>query len=168
MADYGKGILTRDFTQKIISYANKNNVKTIVDPHGTDYSKYQGAYLIIPNRDEATAATGIEIENNDRLLDVLKEIKNKFQTHEAIVTLSEQGVALLKENKLVVLPTVPLEVYDVAGSGDTLLASIGFALALDNTLTASLEFANLATGVVLRKPGTGTVSIEEIQSDQVY
>jgi len=168
LADYGKGVLTRDFTQKIISYANKNGVKTIVDPHGSDYSKYQGAYLIIPNRDEATAATGIEIENNDRLLDVLKEIKNRFQTHESIVTLSEQGVALLKDDKLEILPTVPLEVYDVAGSGDTLLASIGFSLALDNSITASLEFANLATGVVLRKPGTGTVSIEEIQSDQVY
>ncbi|XOB63163.1 D-glycero-beta-D-manno-heptose-7-phosphate kinase [Campylobacterota bacterium DY0563] len=168
LADYGKGVLTRDFTQKIISYANKNNVKTIVDPFGTDYSKYQGAYLIIPNKNEASVATGIEIENNDRLLDALKEIKNKFETHEAIVTLSEEGVALLKDNKLSVLPTVPLEVFDVTGSGDTLLASIGFALALDNDLVTSLEFANLATGVVLRKAGTATVSIDEIQSDQVY
>ncbi|WP_321314596.1 D-glycero-beta-D-manno-heptose-7-phosphate kinase [Halarcobacter sp.] len=168
LADYGKGVLTRDFTQKIISYANKNNVKTIVDPFGTDYSKYQGAYLIIPNKDEASVATNIEIENSDRLLDALKEIKNKFETHEAIVTLSEEGVALLKDNKLSVLPTVPLEVFDVTGSGDTLLASIGFALALDNDLVTSLEFANLATGVVLRKAGTATVSIDEIQSDQVY
>ncbi|WP_321468407.1 D-glycero-beta-D-manno-heptose-7-phosphate kinase [Halarcobacter sp.] len=168
LADYGKGVLTRDFTQKIISYANKNNVKTIVDPFGTDYSKYQGAYLIIPNKDEASVATDIEIENSDRLLDALKEIKNKFETHEAIVTLSEEGVALLKDNKLSVLPTVPLEVFDVTGSGDTLLASIGFALALDNDLVTSLEFANLATGVVLRKAGTATVSIDEIQSDQVY
>jgi len=168
LADYGKGVLTRDFTQKIIKYANKNNVKTIVDPYGSDYSKYQGAYLIIPNKNEASKATGIEIENSDRLLDALKEIKNKFETHEAIVTLSEEGVALLKNDKLSVLPTVPLEVFDVTGSGDTLLASIGFALALDNDLVTSLEFANLATGVVLRKAGTATVSIDEIQSDQVY
>lgn len=168
LADYGKGVLTRDFTQKIISYANKNGVKTVVDPYGTDYSKYQGAYLIIPNKSEASVATGIEIENDDRLLDALKEIKNKFETQEAIITLSEQGVALLKESKLTVLPTVPLEVYDVTGSGDTLLASIGFALALENDIITSLEFANLAAGVVLRKTGTATVSIDEIQSDQVY
>lgn len=168
LADYGKGVLTKDFTQKIIAYANKNDVKTIVDPFGTDYSKYQGAYLIIPNKKEAAIATQIEIENNDRLLDVLKEIKNKFETKESIVTLSEEGVAVLKDNKLSVLPTVPLEVYDVTGVGDTLLASLGFALALDNDLITSLEFANLATGVVLRKAGTATVSIDEIQSDQVY
>ncbi|QKF81403.1 bifunctional heptose 7-phosphate kinase/heptose 1-phosphate adenyltransferase [Halarcobacter ebronensis] len=167
LADYGKGVLTKDFTQKIISYANKNNVKTVVDPFGTDYSKYQGAYLIIPNKTEAITATGIEIENSDDLLEALKEIKNKFETKEAIITLSEQGVALLKDDKLSVLPTVPLEVYDVTGVGDTLLASIGFALALDNDIVASLEFANLATGVVLRKAGTATVSLAEIESDQV-
>ena len=168
LADYGKGVLTRDFTQKIIAYANKNNVKTIVDPFGNDYSKYEGAYIIIPNKDEAALATDIDIDNNDRLLDALKEMKNKYKSQESIITLSEDGVAVLKDNKLSVLPTVPLEVFDVTGSGDTLLASFGFALALNNDITSSVEFANLATGVVLRKAGTATVSMEEIQSDQVY
>ena len=75
LADYGKGVLTKDFTQKIITYANKHNVKTIVDPFGTDYSKYEGAYLIIPNKSEAANATDIDIDNNDRILDALKELK---------------------------------------------------------------------------------------------
>ena len=168
LADYGKGVLTKDFTEKIISYANKNNVKVIVDPFGDDYSKYEGAYLIIPNKDEAAIATEIDIDNSDRLLDALKEIKNKYKTQESIVTLSENGVAVLKDEKLSVLPTVPLEVFDVTGSGDTLLAALGFAVALNNDIISSVEFANLATGVVLRKAGTATVSMEEIQSDQVY
>lgn len=168
LADYGKGVLTKDFTQKIIAYANKNGVKTIVDPFGTDYSKYKGAYLIIPNKGEAGNATNIDIDNNDRILDALKSMKKDFETQESIITLAEEGVAVLKDDKLSVLPTVPLEVFDVTGSGDTLLASMGFAIALDNDIMSSVEFANLATGVVLRKAGTATVSIEEIQSDQVY
>ena len=168
LADYGKGVLTKDFTQKIISYANKNNVKTIVDPFGTDYSKYKGAFLIIPNKDEAIAATGIDIDNNDRILDALKELKKQLDTKESVITLSEDGVAVLKNEKLSILPTVPLEVFDVTGSGDTLLASLGFAIALNNDILDAVEFANLATGVVLRKAGTATVSMEEIQSDQVY
>ncbi len=169
LADYGKGVLTKDFTQKIIQYANKHDVKTIVDPYGDDYTKYQGAYLIIPNKDEASKVTGIDIENDDRLLDALKELKNKFETKEAVVTLAEEGVAVLNENnKLSVLPTVPLEVFDITGSGDTLLASMGYALAGNNDIISSVEFSNLATGVVLRKAGTSTVSIEEIQSDQTY
>ncbi|PLY06740.1 MAG: D-glycero-beta-D-manno-heptose-7-phosphate kinase [Arcobacter sp.] len=168
LADYGKGVLTKDFTEKIIAYANKNNVKTIVDPFGTDYSKYKGAYLIIPNKDEAQLATGIDIDNNDRILDALKELKKQLDTQESVITLSEDGVAVLKDEKLSILPTVPLEVFDVTGSGDTLLASLGFAIALNNDILNSVEFANLATGVVLRKAGTATVSMEEIQSDQVY
>lgn len=167
LADYGKGVLTKDFTQKIISYANKNGVKTIVDPYGSDYSKYQGAYLIIPNKDEASAATDIEIENDDDLLFTLKEMKNKFETQESIITLSELGVAVLKdETHLSVLPTVPLEVFDVTGSGDTLLASMGYAIGAGNDIISSVEFANLATGIVLRKAGTSTVSKEEILSEQ--
>lgn len=169
LADYGKGVLTTNFTKKIISYANENGVKTIVDPFGKDYSKYEGAFLIIPNKDEASVVTGIDIENNDRLLEALVEIKNKFETKESIVTLSEEGVAVLNsDNKLSVLPTVPLEVFDVTGSGDTLLASMGYAIAGGNDIIESVKFANLATGVVLRKAGTSTVSIDEILSDQTH
>ncbi len=54
-------------------------------------------------------------------------------------------------DKLSVLPTVPLEVFDVTGSGDTLLAAFGFAIALNNDITSSVEFANLATGVCFKK-----------------
>ena len=168
LADYGKGVLTKDFTQKIIAYANKNNVKTIVDPYGSDYTKYKGATLIIPNKEEAQAVTNIEISNDDKLLDTLKAIQKEFDTEHAIITLAEEGIAVLRENKLSVMPTVPLEVFDVTGSGDTVLASIGFSLGLNNSIYDSVEFANLATGVVLRKTGTATVSIDEIQSDQVY
>lgn len=167
LADYGKGILTNDFTRKIIDYANKHNVKTIVDPFGDNYSKYEGAYMIIPNKNEAAKVTEVDIENNDRLLDALKEMKNKFNTKESIITLSEDGVAVLNaDNKLSVLPTVPLEVYDITGSGDTFFAAIGFAIGAGTDIMKSVEFANLATGIVLRKAGTSTASMEEIESEQ--
>lgn len=167
LADYGKGILTNDFTRKIIDYANKHNVKTIVDPFGDNYSKYEGAYMIIPNKNEAAKVTEIDIENNDRLLDALKEMKNKFNTKESIITLSENGVAVLNaDNKLSVLPTVPLEVYDITGSGDTFFAAMGYAIGAGTDIMKSVEFANLATGIVLRKAGTSTASMEEIESEQ--
>ncbi|RXK13879.1 hypothetical protein CP965_00060 [Halarcobacter mediterraneus] len=168
LADYGKGVLTKDFTQKIISYANKNNVKVIVDPHGSNYSKYEGATLVLANIEEAQKISNIEISNDDKILEALKLIKSELKTEYAIITLAEEGIAILNNDKLSVLPTVPLEVFDITGSGDTVLASLGFALALNNNIYDSVEFANLATGVVLRKAGTATVSIEEIQSDQVY
>lgn len=168
LADYGKGVLTQDFTEKIIAYANKNNVKVIVDPYGDDYSKYKGADLVIVNKDEAIKLTGIDIHNNDKLLEALVSLKSELETKESIITLSEEGIAVLRNDKLSIMPTVPLDVYDVTGSSDTVLASIGFAMALENDIYKSVEFANLATGVVLRKFGSATVTLDEIQSDQVY
>jgi len=168
LADYGKGVLTKDFTKKIITYANKNGVKTIVDPFGKDYSKYQGAYLIIPNKTEAQGATGINIDSEERLLDALIKIKEDNETELSIITLAEEGIAILRDDKLSVMPTVPLEVFDVTGASDTVLASLGFSIALDNTIYDSVEFANLAAGVVLRKSGSATVTLDEIQSDQTY
>jgi len=168
LADYGKGVLTEDFTQKIISYANKNNVKVVVDPFGRDYSKYKGAYLITPNKEEAGIATKIDIENDDKLLYCLKKIKKNFKTQEALVTLSQEGLVVLRDEKLSVLPIVPLEVFDIIGIRDTFLASLGFAIALGNDILTAASFANLATGIALRKAGTSTISIEEIKSDQAY
>ncbi len=166
LADYGKGVLTKHFTKQIIEYANKHNVKVIVDPFGSDYEKYKGAHIIIVNEEEASMATGIDIDNDDRLLDALKKLKEDFQTDEAIITLAEEGIVILKDDKLCKIPTVPLEVFDVTGSGDTVLASLGFAISLDNCIYESVKFANLATGITLRKFGSATASIEEILSEQ--
>ncbi len=166
LADYGKGVLTKHFTQQIIEYARKHNVKIIVDPVGDDYEKYKGANLVIVNKEEASIATKIDIENDDKLLEALKALKNELATDEAIITLAEEGIAVLKDDKVCKVPTVPLEVFDITGSGDTVLAALGFALSLENNIFESVKFANLATGIVLRKFGSATASIEEIQSDQ--
>lgn len=166
LADYGKGVLTKHFTQQVIEYANKHKVKVIVDPFGSDYEKYKGANLVIVNKEEAANSTNIDIENDDRLLDALKALKQIIGSDESIITLAEEGIAVLKDDKICKIPTVPLEVFDVTGSGDTVLAALGFALSLENDIYESIKFANLATGIVLRKFGSGTASIEEIQSDQ--
>ncbi len=166
LADYGKGVLTKSFTQQIIEYARKHSVKVIVDPVGDDYEKYKGANLIIVNKEEASFATKIDIENDDRLLDALKALKEQLNTDEAIITLAEEGIAVLTDDKVCKIPTVPLEVFDITGSGDTVLAALGFALALENNIFESVKFANLATGIVLRKFGSATASIEEIESEQ--
>ena len=67
LSDYGKGVLTPNLTQKIISLANEKNIPTLIDPKGSDYSKYKNATLITPNKAEASMATGIKIEDEESL-----------------------------------------------------------------------------------------------------
>ena len=161
LSDYGKGVLTTELTQSLISIANKNNKKVLVDPKGLDYSKYKGAYLLTPNKKEASEATQINIKDNISLSQAITQLKTQCDLSVSIITLSEQGVAIYDDN-LRTHPTVAREVFDVTGAGDTVLASLGFSLACNYDIDSAVEFANLAAGVVVGKIGSATATLNEI------
>lgn len=163
LSDYGKGVLTNDLTQRIIKIATSHNKKVIVDPKGENYSKYAGAHFLTPNKKEAEIATGIKIEDADTLRYALKEIQKIANLDRSVITLSEDGIAVLENDVVTIKPTVAREVFDVTGAGDTVLASLGYSLALIDDIFASIEFANLAAGVVVGKLGSATVTLEEIE-----
>lgn len=166
LSDYDKGVLTDELIKNVITYANKYGKKVLVDPKGIDYSRYKGAYLLTPNKKEAELASNIIIENDDRLRDVLVKLKDEASLAVSVVTLSENGIAILENDKITVKPTVAREVYDVTGAGDTVLASLGFSLSLGYDIETSVEFANLAAGVVVGKLGSATVTMDEIEEYQ--
>lgn len=161
LSDYGKGVLTNKLTQSLIKTANKNNKKVLVDPKGLDYSKYKGAYLLTPNKKEASQATKVNIKDNASLTKAIAQIKTECELDVSIITLSEQGIAIY-DNNLRTHPTVTREVFDVTGAGDTILASLGFALACDYEIDNAVKFSNLAAGVVVGKIGSSTATLNEI------
>jgi D-beta-D-heptose 7-phosphate kinase/D-beta-D-heptose 1-phosphate adenosyltransferase len=162
LSDYGKGVLTDDLCQRIIRLANANNVRVLVDPKGSDFTKYKGAFLLTPNKKEAIIATGIEIKDEKSLEEALLKLKTECDLGISLITLSEDGIATY-DNELKVFPTVAKEVFDVTGAGDTVIASIAFALSAGKNIEESAKFANLAAGVVVGKIGSATVSIAEIE-----
>ncbi len=162
LSDYGKGVLTEDLCQKIISLAKSRGVKVLVDPKGSDFTKYSGAYLLTPNKKEAMLATGIDIVDDASLQEALVKLKEECALDISLITLSEDGIATY-DAALEKFPTVAKEVFDVTGAGDTVIASIAFALSIGKTLQESMAFANLAAGVVVGKIGSATVSIDEIE-----
>jgi len=163
VSDYGKGVITPELMNKIIFIANGSDVKVLVDPKGSDYTKYRGAYLLTPNKKEAMEATNIDIIDDDSLFKALKSLQNQASLEVPMITLSEDGIAILDNNEIIKKPTVAREVYDVTGAGDTVLASLGVSLANGKDIKNSIEFANLAAGVVVGKLGSATASLEEIE-----
>jgi D-beta-D-heptose 7-phosphate kinase / D-beta-D-heptose 1-phosphate adenosyltransferase len=161
LSDYGKGVLTTNVTKSLIKIAKNHNKKILIDPKGMDYSKYKGAYLLTPNKKEASEATRIEIFNEKSLKEAIISLKNICNLDISIITLSESGVAVFEDN-LKILPTITREVFDVTGAGDTILASLGFCLACDSTIYDAVNFANLAAGVVVGKIGSSTATLNEI------
>jgi D-beta-D-heptose 7-phosphate kinase / D-beta-D-heptose 1-phosphate adenosyltransferase len=110
LSDYGKGVLTFKLTQSLITIANENNKKVLVDPKGLDYSKYKGAYLLTPNKKEASEATKINIDDDASLTEAITQLKSEGGLDVSLITLSEQGVAIY-DNKLRIHPTVAREVF---------------------------------------------------------
>ena len=161
LSDYGKGVLTKELTTSLIAIANKNNKKVLVDPKGLDYSKYKGAYLLTPNKKEASEATQVNIKDDASLTQAITKLKTECDLDVSLITLSEQGVAIY-DDKLRTHPTVAREVFDVTGAGDTVLASLGFALACGYEIDDAVEFSNLAAGVVVGKIGSATATLNEI------
>ena len=164
VSDYGKGVITDSLMGKINFCASGSDTKVLVDPKGDDYRKYIGSYLLTPNKKEAESATKIDIKDDESLKVALKKLHNTACLQVPMITLSEDGIAILDENNEVVKkPTVAREVFDVTGAGDTVLASLGYCLALEKSIIDSIEFANLAAGVVVGKIGSATATLEEIE-----
>ncbi len=161
LSDYGKGVLTDELSLGIINLANQNSVKVLVDPKGSDFSKYKGAYLLTPNKKEAILATGIDIKDDISLKEALLKLKNECDLGISLITLSEDGIAV-HDGEMKKFPTVAKEVFDVTGAGDTVIASIAFALSADKSIEDVAKFSNLAAGVVVGKIGSATVTLDEI------
>ena len=161
LSDYGKGILTNKLTQSLINVANKYGKKVLIDPKGSDYSKYKGAYLLTPNIKEASEATKINIIDDTSLNQAIIQLKSQCDLDISLITLSNKGVAVY-DDEFRIQPTFAREVFDVTGAGDTVLASLGFALACDLNIDEAIEFSNFAAGVVVGKIGSSTATINEI------
>ncbi|ELP9120863.1 D-glycero-beta-D-manno-heptose-7-phosphate kinase [Campylobacter lari] len=161
LSDYAKGVLTSKVTKALIEYANTLNLPILIDPKGSDFSKYQNATLLTPNKKEAIQALGVE--KIDNLEKALKKLKDDLNLTYSIITLSEEGIALFDE-KLHIIPAKALEVYDVTGAGDSVIAMLAYALALKVDIIKACELANDAAAVVVAKVGSVSVSLEEIKN----
>ncbi len=163
LSDYGKGVLTKTLTQSIISLAKEHNKPVLVDPKGSDYSKYKGATLLTPNKKEAIEATSIMIEDSDSLKQALTKLKDELDLDYSVITLSEDGIALL-DKEFETIPTVAKDVFDVTGAGDTVISAIAIALVEGKNIKEAIEFANKAAAVAVSHVGCYAVKKEDVQN----
>lgn len=158
LSDYGKGGLSH--TSKMIEIAKAHDKIVLVDPKGSDYSKYQNATMITPNRSEMRDATG-NWNNEQELLNKATELKQQLNLNYLLVTRSEEGMTLFADQAYN-YPTFAQEVFDVSGAGDTVIGTLGLMLANNASIREAVEVANFAAGIVVAKLGTATVKKEEL------
>lgn len=161
LSDYAKGTLTFKVCTAVIEHANKLNIPILVDPKASDFSKYKNATLLTPNKKEAIEALGIE--SLDDIEFYTKKLKEDYSLKYSIITLSEEGIALY-DDSFHIINAKALEVYDVTGAGDSVIAMLAFSLALKIDIINACELANKAAAVVVAKVGSVSVSLDEIKN----
>lgn len=158
-SDYGKGCL--DEIRAMISRARAAGKQVLVDPKGTDFSRYTGATLITPNESEFAAVVGWWQDDSD-LVDRAHKLRTACELDALLVTRSERGMALIQSDQELHIPTLAQEVYDVTGAGDTVIGTLAASLAAGESIEDATRLANLAAGIVVAKLGTATLSAEEL------
>ena len=135
----------------------------LVDPKGDDYSGYAGATVITPNRAELRDVVGRWKDEAD-LEARATGLRKQLDLTALLVTRSEEGMSLFRDEGTLHEKTVAREVYDVSGAGDTVIATLGVMLAHGADWERAIHVANLAAGVVVGKLGTAVCTRQELDA----
>ena len=158
-SDYGKGGLAH--VADMIKRAHALKKPILIDPKGSDYSRYQGADVITPNRAELQQVIGAW-QTEAELQTKVHSLRESLQLQAILLTRSEEGMTLFDAQGHAHVSAQAREVFDVTGAGDTVIATMAALVAAGFSLREALPFANRAGGVVVGKFGTATVSYEEL------
>ncbi|MGA9565479.1 MAG: bifunctional D-glycero-beta-D-manno-heptose-7-phosphate kinase/D-glycero-beta-D-manno-heptose 1-phosphate adenylyltransferase HldE [Candidatus Korobacteraceae bacterium] len=162
LSDYGKGVLSERVCRSIIAEARRLHVPVVVDPKGRDFTRYRGATTICPNAKELAAVTGESASDLKWLLPAGQAMVASLNLQYMLVTLSEKGIAILRQDSRTHIPAAARQVYDVSGAGDTVVAVVAAAIAAGVPIEEAVGLANVAAGIVIGKVGTVPIQRDEL------
>ena len=162
VSDYAKGVCSSGAMKVILTWATNNDVKVLIDPKGTDWSKYEGAFLIKPNVKELEELFNTSIENtNSEIAQFGKEIRSRYNIEHVLITRSEEGMTHIHDEILHV-KSRKVDIYDLSGAGDTVIAVLVFLIQQGEDISIAINKANQAGSYVITKPNTYAISNTEL------
>ena len=163
LSDYAKGVVSDGLITAALGAARRTGAPVIVDPKGRDFARYGAVDVIKPNASELAGATGLPVETDAEVEAALAALLEQTTAKAIVVTRAGKGMSLMRRGEPVRhFPGRAREVFDVSGAGDTVLASLGLALGAGASLETAVQFAILASGVVVGKAGTAVVTPAEL------
>ncbi|MFP4314482.1 MAG: D-glycero-beta-D-manno-heptose-7-phosphate kinase, partial [Alphaproteobacteria bacterium] len=166
VSDYGKGLLTPSLLAEIMQLAKAQDIRVIVDPKGNDYSIYEGAYAVTPNKKELAEATGnMPVSSDKDIVAASQSLIEKAGISCVVATRSAEGMSIIekaKANDPLHLRTTAKEVFDVSGAGDVVIATIAAGLASGADISHAAALANIAGGIAVSKVGTAPIRQKEL------
>jgi len=166
LSDYGKGMLSDQNIQQIISICRKKRIPVCVDPKLDNFKKYKHITCMTPNTKEAWEGAGETPKpGEDEIKRLGRKILTMLQADSILITRSAEGMSLFEKgvNTPYTVRATAREVYDVTGAGDTVISVFTLALAAGASLQEAAVLSNYAAGIVVAKSGTATATRQEIE-----
>jgi rfaE bifunctional protein kinase chain/domain len=171
ISDYAKGVATPKICQTVITAASARGIPIVVDPKGSDYTKYAGATVITPNLNEARTLAGTydsrfhARDDSGILIEDIAETIMRRCSASLLITRGSEGMSLFERGaRPVTIRARARQVYDVTGAGDTVVATSALGLAAGLSLENACRLGNLAAGIVVGELGASTISLEALKS----
>ena len=163
LSDYAKGVLSDSVLRAVLAQCQSSDCMVIADPKRMDFASYRGATVLTPNEYEVRQATRIEADDDSEADRAGRRALDDTGCAAVLVTRSAKGLTLVRRDEPPMhLPTRAREVADVSGAGDTLVAALAVALGAGAALPEAAMLANITAGIAVGKPGTATVSRNEL------
>ena len=165
LSDYAKGLVTKDFCEALeaLRLRQARPCRVLIDPKPANAACYHGAWLLTPNRREAAELAGMPLNTPEDIQEAGRRLLQRYDCAQLLITLGGQGMALfMRDGSVWNIPTAARAVYDVTGAGDTVIATIGLALAAGAVLPVACALANYAAGEAVQQVGVGTLDQEQL------
>ena len=162
--DYNKGILTKSIIENTITFCQKNNIITAVDPKRKNFFSYRNATLFKPNLNEAITGLNLlpEEVSPELLSNIHFQLKEQLEHSISLITLSEKGVFYQENDDQKIVPSHRRNIADVSGAGDTVIAVASLIYAATKNIDLAAKIANIAGGIVCEEVGTVPIQKEKL------
>ncbi len=162
--DYNKGVIVKDLIHKLIDIAFKYNKTITVDPKFNNFFEYKNVTVFKPNRKETEEVMGIRLKEEKDVINAGKTLLERLQAKNVLLTRGEQGMSLFESNgNISHVPTKALNVADVSGAGDTVIATLTMSLTSGASIKEAASLANFAGGVVCGYVGIVPIDPNELR-----
>lgn len=162
VSDYGKGLITPNLCQTIIRKAKVLKIPVLIDPKGSNFSKYRGATIVSPNKFELSIASNTTGQNIQELIEAGQKMCKNLGIENIVLTRSEEGISLINRSQHIHFPATAREVVDVCGAGDSVISALALGLSLGLAPYQATQLGNTAGGMVVQKFGTASITRAEL------
>ena len=162
LSDYRKGVLNEGISAQLIAAAHAARRRVVVDTHGPEHARFAGADVIMTSAHDVGIAMAMPADSDATVAAAAATLRARHNFGAVLATRGEDGMTLADAEGTRHFRAEPGEVFDIAGSGDTVVSALTAGLAGGLELRMAVRVASIAGGVVLGKVGTAVARESEL------